>query len=176
MRFRIVLPLVAALGLAACGSSDDGEPMSDDAVADAMADAEMPEPGMYSTKQELLEFDFPGMTDDMAAMMRSAFEQGAAEENTYCLTPEDAANAHEDMLKGMAEADCNITRMDMAGGTIDAAMSCPNGEGVTGDVTMTGSMDSDGADIVMSFSTELPGLGQGSMRMRVQSERIGDCS
>lgn len=175
-----VLPLIAAFALSACGSDADdelsGEGMSAGDLAGELASAETPLPGQYRTTQELLEFELPGLSGDMEGMVRSAFADGAAEETTYCLTAEDAANSREKMLSNMAENDCAVSRMDMSGGTIDAAMSCPAGEGVTGDVTLTGTMDSDGADMVMNFSTEVPSMGAATLRMRVVSERIGECS
>ncbi len=180
MKKYLVLPLAAAFALSACGSDTDeelaGDAMSADEVADAVAEAETPRAGQYRSSQELLEFAVPGLDADMEELIRSAFAEGAAEETTYCLTEEDAANNREEMLRGMAESDCEVTRFDMVGGTIDAAMSCPTGEGMSGDVTLTGTMDSDGADMVMNFSADIPSMGPASIRMRVVSERIGDCS
>lgn len=186
MRSSYVLPLVAALALAACGGGAEedtagedamaGEGMTSEEVAAESAGADMPRPGLYRTSQELVELEMPGMPEEMMGMMRSAFEEGAAEESTYCLTAEEAENAREEMLTGMAESDCDISRYDMSGGRIDAAMSCPTGEGVSGDVTMNGTMSSEGADMEMAFSHEIPGQGPGTIRMRVLSERIGECS
>ncbi|GAA0274902.1 hypothetical protein GCM10009127_14340 [Alteraurantiacibacter aestuarii] len=171
-----VLPLAAALALTACGGDADGDDVTADEMASQLADAETPQPGQYRSTQELLELDVPGMPEEMAGMMRSAFAEGAAEETTYCLTAEDAASSREQMLANMAESDCNVERFDMSGGTIDAAMNCPTGQGITGDVSLTGTMDGNGADMVMSFSADMPGMGPGTIRMRVVSERIGECS
>ncbi|TIX50606.1 DUF3617 domain-containing protein [Alteraurantiacibacter aquimixticola] len=177
MRKTIALATLASLALAACGNdAGDGEAMTADEMADAVEEGDMPQPGLYSSTQELIELSMPGVEDDMLNILRSAFEEGAQEESTYCLTPEEAANAREEMLKGMAESDCTITRMNMSGGNIDAAMSCPTGQGVTGDVTLTGTMASDGADMEMAFVSELPGMGDARIRMRVKTERIGECS
>lgn len=180
MRSSYALPLVAALALAACGGGAEedaaGEGMTSEEVATASAEADMPRPGLYRTSQELVELEMPGMPQEMLGMMRSAFEEGAAEESTYCLTAAEAENAREEMLTGMAESDCEISRYDMSGGRIDAAMSCPTGEGISGDVTLTGTMSSEGADMEMAFSQDIPGQGQAAIRMRVLSERVGECS
>lgn len=176
MRKILAFPVIAAFALAACGSEADDEPMSMDEVADQMGEAEMPEPGLYRSSQELLELDVPGVDPEFASMLRASFEEGAAEESTYCLTPEEAANGRQEMLSGMAESECEITRFEVSGNTIDAAMSCPTGQGASGDVTITGTMDSTSADMVRSFSAELPGMSDASIRMRVISERIGECS
>lgn len=145
-------------------------------LVDEMGDAETPVPGQYRSTQELLELDVPGVDAQFVDMMRASFAEGAAEESTYCLTAEQGANGREEMLSGMAESDCTISRFDVSGNTIDAAMSCPTGQGITGDVTINGTMDSDSADLVMSFTAQLPGIGDAPIRMRVQSERIGECS
>lgn len=179
MRSSYALPLVAALALAACGGTEEdvaGEELTSEQLAAETAGAETPRPGLYRTSQELVELDMPGMPEEMMGMMRSAFEEGAAEESTYCLTADEAENAREQMLTGMAESDCDISRYDMSGGRIDAAMSCPAGDGVSGDVTMNGTMDSEGADMEMAFSHDIPGQGPATIRMRVMSERIGECS
>lgn len=181
MRIKPILPIVAILApvlmLAACSGQD--EAASGDAaeeMAAAAADGPQPQPGQYRTTAELLEFNIPGAPPEAADMMRSAFSQGAAEATTYCLTPEDAATSREEMLKNMAESDCTVSRFNMADGRFDAALSCPTGQGVSGDVTMTGTMSETGSDIEMTFATEVPGAGPATIRMHMVSERIGDCT
>lgn len=183
MRNWIALPLAAALTLAACGDNEAdeadaeaGEGMSGTDMATAMADAPMPRPGQYRSTQELLELDIPGAPEQVLNMMRGAFEEGAQAENTYCITEEEAANSRQEMLEGMAESDCTVERFDVSGGTIDGLMSCPTGDGVTGDLAMTGTMSEEGADMVMTFDAEVPQMGKANIRMRVVSERIGECS
>ena len=174
MRYGLVLPLVAVLALAGCGSSEEN---AAEEMAAAAEDGPTPQAGQYRTTAELLEFNLPGAPAEMADMMRSAFSQGAAEGNTYCLTPEEAAaNSREDMLKNIAESDCTVNRFDMSGGRFEAALSCPTGEGVAGDVTMTGTMSETGSDIEMSFKTQVPEMGEATIRMHLVSERIGDCT
>ena len=176
----LALPVLAAFALAACGSDSDAEMAEDgisaDGISAELAAAETPRPGQYRTTQELLEFTLPGLSGDMESMVRSAFAEGAADENTYCLTADEAENSRTEMLSNMAESDCSVSRFDMSGGAIDAAMTCPTGDGISGDVTMTGTMSGDGADMVMNFGAEVPTMGTAAIRMRVVSERIGECS
>lgn len=179
MRYSIILPLAAALALTACGDSaeESGEGASPADVADEMADGPQPLPGQYTTSTEILEFNVPGMTEDMRAMMQSAMAEGASEGASYCLTAEDAATSRQDMIKSMTESDCTVQRFDVSGGNIDAALQCPTGtEGISGDVTMTGTMAEDGADMQMSFKTQVPELGEATIRMRMLSQRVGDCT
>ncbi len=180
MRKTLAIPMIAAFALTACGSDADpsaeGEPIALEDAVEEMGEAEMPTPGQYRTTQELLDIELPGVDEQFVEMLRANFAEGAGEENTYCLTPEEAANGREEMLAGMAESDCTVTRFDVSGGNIDAAMSCPTGQGVSGDVTLTGTMDATSADMEMNFSASLPQMGDAKIRMRVQSERIGECS
>jgi len=176
MRYSIVLPLAAVLALTACGDSADEVTTAED-VADEMADGPQPLPGQYTTSTEILEFSVPGLTEEMQTMMQSAMAEGASEGASYCLTAEDAATSREDMIKSMTESDCTVQRFDVSGGNIDAALQCPTGtEGISGDVTMTGTMAEDGADMQMSFKTQVPELGEATIRMRMVSQRVGDCT
>jgi hypothetical protein len=177
MRIAIILPLAAALMLTACGDSAEEEGTSVVDVADEMADGAQPLPGQYTTTTELLEFNVPGLSEDMRAMMEAAMAEGAAEGTTYCLTPEDAANSREEMIKNMTESDCTVQRFDVSGDTIDAALSCPSGtDGISGDVTMNGTMGETGGNMEMSFKSQVPELGEATIRMRIISERVGDCT
>lgn len=175
MRTVSVLPIVAALALAACGSGDDEATTLADA-AEAVADAPQPLPGQYRTTTELQEFNVPGMPEDALAMVRAQMAESDADVTTSCLTPEQAANSQEEMLKNMTQGSCTVQRFDVSGGNIDAAMSCPAGDGITGDVTVTGTMGETGSDMQMSFTSTMPGVGEATFRMHVVSERIGDCT
>ncbi|MES2700855.1 MAG: DUF3617 domain-containing protein [Pseudomonadota bacterium] len=181
MRYRLILPLCAAFTVAACGSSTEDEAATPDAdaaadMADAMADGPMPQPGKYRTTAELVAFDVPGAPPEMAEMMRGAFAEGAIEATESCLTPEQANTSREDMLKNMAESNCTVSRFDMTGGRFDAALSCPTGQGMSGEVTMTGTMSETGTDVETSFKTQIPQAGEATIRMHMVSERIGECA
>lgn len=177
MHITTVLPIAFALVLTACGSSEedaDGTSLAD-ATAE-IAEGPMPLAGEYRDTTTLLEFTAPGLPADAQAMMQSQMLQTEADVSTRCLTPEQAAGSREDMLVGLTESDCTVQRFDVAGGDIDAALSCSPGDGITGDVTMTGTMGEQGSDMVLGFTSTMPEVGQVTMRMRMVSERIGDCS
>lgn len=175
MRFSSVLPLVAVLALTACGSGGDEAPTAADA-AEELADAPQPLPGEYRTTTEMLEFTAPGMPAEALAMIQAEMAQSNSDVTTTCLTPEQAAIGQEEMLKSMTEGDCTVQRLDVSGGTIDAAMSCPMAEGITSNVTVSGTMGESGSDLEMTMATTMPQVGDSTMRMRVVSERIGDCA
>jgi hypothetical protein len=174
MRMKLFVPLAAATALAACGGGADDEAISMEDAMEEMADSDfMPRPGQYRTSQELLEFELAGMPENQMEMVRQAFASGAAEESTYCITEE---MTREKWISDMAESNCTITRFDTSGSEIDVAMSCEAEGGINGEMQMTGSSTGDSSDMVMNFSQTIPGMGEGKIRMRVQSERIGDCS
>ncbi len=181
MRYRLILPLCAAFTVAACGSSSEDEAATADGdaaadMAEAMADGPMPQPGKYRTTAELIAFEIPNAPPEMAEMMRNMFAEGAAEATESCLTPEQANTSREDMLKNMAESNCTVSRFDMDGGDFDAALSCPTGQGMSGEVTMTGTMTETGSDVETTFKTQVPQAGEATIRMHMVTERIGDCS
>lgn len=177
MRTTTILSLATVLLLAGCGDNAADEATTLAEAAEDMADGPQPQPGQYTTSTEILEFSVPGLSEDMQAMMRSAMAEGAQTGSSYCLTEADAATSREDMIRSMTESNCTVERFDMAGGDIDAALSCPAGEGgMTGDVTMTGTMSETGANMEVAFSSQVPEMGQANIRMRIVSERVGDCS
>ena len=175
MRFTPFLPLAASLLLAACGGGADepGEGVSvEDALAEAQDNDMVPRPGQYRSTQELLELSVDGVPDSQLAMMRDAFAKGAAHESTQCVTPD---MTREQWISNLAESNCTITRFDTSGGELDVAMTCTAEEGINGEMTMKGSSTEESSDMVMSFAQQTP-MGDARMRMRVKSERIGDCS
>lgn len=180
MRPIHALPLAAAILLCACsGSADeDGDgAISNEEAAAAIEDVVQPRPGQYRTSIELLEFDVPGMTDQMKQQMVSVMGGELAKGNTFCLTPEEAAaNGPREMLENMAEANCSFSRFDVSSGTISADMQCTGDDGLTSHVLMDGEMTEASSDMTMTMDQQMQGMGEVHMKMRVTSERTGDCT
>lgn len=178
MRLMNVLPLVAGLALAACGSGDKapaaGETVSADQVAARAAGAAAPRPGKYTSRMELLDFSMPGMPDAAKAQMQQAFASGLAQGNEFCMTAEQADPRQ--MLQNMAESKCSFSRFDVDGGKIDADMSCTGDDGIASTVQMQGQMAADSSTMTMAMQRSMEGIGKMQMKMRVTSQRIGDCS
>ena len=181
MRATHTLPLAAAILLAACngnGETDaDGDgKISADELAAETADLVQPRPGQYRTTAEIVEFDVPGMADEQKQMMRTMMAQGAAQASLSCLTPEDAEkNGARQMVEKLAEGDCEIKSFNVAGGTVDAEMQCAGGGGPAGTVKMQGVMEAEKSTMTMEFDQSLGGATQAHIKMRMNSERIGDC-
>ena len=181
MRTTHTLPLAAAILLAACGSGDaDADGDGDVSAAEVAAEAEglvQPRPGQYRASLELLEFDAPGMPESAKEQMQQIFASGLAEGNTFCMTEADVAQGGpEEMVKNLAEGDCTMNSFNVSGGTVVADMQCPVEGGGTSKVRMEGRMGAEGSTMTMDMSQDVPNVGATAMKMRVTSERIGDCS
>ena len=178
MRLLLVLPLVAALSLTACNKAGSG---SDTAAGNAGATAEQAaaaisgvhfQPGLYRTKVDLKAFDMPGMPPSVLAGMKSKMADQAS---TYCLTAEDAAKGMETMKQRMSKGSCQFGKFDVAGGTIDTAMSCQMGNGTLtasgqGTYTDTGTVVASTSDMTM------PGGRKMHIEQVVTTTRVGDCT
>ncbi|MBH5322040.1 DUF3617 family protein [Aurantiacibacter sediminis] len=177
MRFTHALPLIALAALTACGDDVD-EALTDEAlasedVAPVIEDnGVMPQPGQYTTRIQLVEFEAPGLTEDAIAEARTEFEAGAAEENSYCVT-EDLTR--EQWLSEMTEADCTLSRFTADGNDLEGAMTCNSDIGLNGRVEISGRTAESGSNLQMSYNLETA-AGEGTVVWQTVAERTGDCS
>jgi len=181
MRPAHTLPLIAAILLAACGGNDadaDGDgALTGEEVAAAAGDMVQPRPGQYRTTLELLEFEAPGVPDSAKEQMENAFASGLAEGNTFCMTEEDAAkNGPRQMVENLAESDCEMKTFEVSGNSVVAEMQCGGTQGASNTVKMEGEMTAESSTMTMDMSQAMAGMGAMNMKMRVNSQRIGDCS
>ncbi len=180
MRLVHTLPLAAAIALAACGGDADTDAdgnVSAEEIAAASEGMIQPLPGQYRASLELLEFDAPGLPEGAKGQMQQAFASGLAEGNSFCMTEEDVAqNGAEEMVKNLAESDCTMRSFNVSGGNVTADMQCAAEGGGTSTVKMDGTMTAEGSVMTMDMSQEMAGMGPTRMKMRVTSQRIGDCA
>lgn len=182
MRLLNALPLLAGLALtaalAACGSGEKtpapGKTVSAEQVAARAQGAVRPQAGKYRSSMELLDFAMPGMPDAAKAQMRQAFASGLAQGNEFCMTAEQADPRQ--MLQNMAESKCTFSKFDVDGGKVDAQMSCTGDDGIASTVQMQGQMTADSSTMTMAMERTMQGVGKMQMKMRVTSQRIGECS
>ena len=178
MRLSLVLPLVAALSLTACNKAGTG---SDTAAGVGGSSAQQTaaaaagvhfKPGLYQTKIDIKSFDMPGMPAAVAAGVKGSV---AGKPLTYCLSAEDAAKGAEAMKTHMAKGKCQFDRFDVAGGTIDTAMSCQMGNGALtavgkGTYTDTGTVVASTSDMTMGGGRKI------HIEEVVTTTRVGDCT
>lgn len=180
MRLVHTLPLAGAILLAACGGDADTDAdgkVSAEEIAAASEGMVQPLPGQYRASLELLEFEAPGLPEGAKEQMQQIFASGLAEGNSFCMTEEDAAkNGAEEMVKNLAESDCTMNAFNVSGGNVTADMQCPAEGGGTSTVKMDGTMTAEGSVMTMDMSQEVPNMGATRMKMRVTSQRIGDCA
>jgi hypothetical protein len=180
MRSIHLLPLAAAILLAACGGDADADgdgKLSAAEVADEADDLIQPKPGQYRSTLELLEFDAPGMPAGAKEQMQRIFESGLAEGNTFCMTAADAEkNGAEQMVKNLAESDCEMSSFNVSGGNVSADMQCAGQGGTSNRVQMEGQMSAEGSTMTMDMNQTIPNMGETHMKMRVTSQRIGECT
>jgi hypothetical protein len=184
MRAIHARPLAALFFLAACGGEveDDDQGARGGSASAAAAEATAqtaahglvkPRPGQYRSSTQLLDFTTPGLPDPAKAQMRAAFEGGLAQGNEFCLTPQQADPRQ--MMQNLAESRCSFSRFDAAGSTLSADMACTGADGIGFTVTMAGQMTPDSATMTMDMKRTMENIGAMQMKMRVTSQRIGDC-
>lgn len=178
MKLPYLATVCAALALAGCNSSPEEE-LSEEAlsmedVAGAAADMDLTlVPGEYRSTTELIELSVPGLPDQVQQMAEQAFAEGAGSGHTYCVTEQMTS---EDWLSSMNESECTVSRFDEEGGTLNAVLQCNDPQGMNGRVELTGTAAGDSADMEMRFTQQFAEMGEGTIQLRVLSERIGDCS
>lgn len=164
--------------LAGCGekagsdAAGDAGKVSQDQVASRARDLVKPEPGLYRATVEIQEFAIPGAPPQVAAMMRDSAVSAQATE--YCLTPEDVAKGYEESIRKSQQGECEYKRFDVDGGKIEAALTCTD-QGRTVDLALSGTGDATSSDMAMTMKMDMGGMGEGTIRARSRSERIGDC-
>ena len=174
-----ILPLAALLSLAACNSEPevDLDNASQEEAAQAVADAGGSDifvnPGRWQTTVTLEEMNVPGMPAQMAEQMKA--QMNAVETTESCLTREEAQRPREDFFAG-AQENCTYNRFTMAGGRIDAEMTCQEGgASMTMAIDGTYSADHYAARSTMTM-TGAGAEGGMTVRSRVEAKRLGDCA
>jgi hypothetical protein len=179
---RIAATAVFVLALAACNKEPAKPKTTSEVVAEAGKLAR-PEPGMYQTHVQLIDFSIPGMPAAQAEQIRKMMGGVQRQTGSYCLTPEEAKKGFEDGIRKMTEGGnggmkCSFKKFAVAGGRLDAAMACTGPQGMTSDIAMDGTASSEASSMHMKMdqkSSMIPG-GAITMEMKMDSKRVGDCT
>lgn len=171
------LSVVALLGLtlAGCGKSGDvtAENESPEAVAKKVAAANIkPQPGRWESSVKLEQMEMEGVPPQAKEAM--AKQMGQVHTFASCLTPEQVDQPDGGFFQGGAK-DCTYKHFTMAGGRIDAEMTCGKAPAVA-TMTMAGTYSATNYDIkVNSQGDMMPGRPM-KMAMSISSRRAGDCN
>jgi hypothetical protein len=174
MRPMILLPLIAALALAACNKPGiDAKNESAESVAKKVAASDLkPRPGRWESAMKIEKMDLPGMPPQAQAAMQKSL--GTVKTFATCLTPEQVSRPNAGFF-GSPGSGCTYQHFTMAGGKIDAEMTCSR-EAMQMHMTMQGTYSND----IYSIRVNNQGaMGPGktmSTTMAVDSRRVGDCN
>jgi hypothetical protein len=180
MTCRKILPAAALCALAACNngpsvSENNAKPSE---VADAVAAAGgevLLRPGRWETTMKVDMSGMPGMANmppEVAKQMQAAMNRTVT--STSCLTPEQVKKPGPEVFAG-ADKRCTYDHFSMAGGKIEAKMTCKEG-GVSSTMTMSGTYSADHYTAQNSV-TVADGGGRGTTtKATLDSRRVGDCA
>lgn len=178
------LPTIAMLSsLAALGACNQGPEVHEknasvEDVAGKVREAtggQFIRAGEWKSTSAIEEMTVPGLSAEESARMKQVMATSGIHEFTTCLTEEDVKQPEGKFFTGNDQ--CRYDHFTMSRGKIDAAMRCQNGGGVQV-MTMTGTYAPDSYQMRMEMKGGgAPGAnGAMTMRMRVDSKRIGECS
>ena len=179
----LLIACAAALPLAACKKSGEVDAKNATAsevakkVQEAGADGTFVNPGLWESKVTIDEMTMPGMPAGAAAQMKGL--TGQVQTHKSCLTPDEVKRPKEGFFTG-DDKNCRYDHFTMGGGKIDAQMTCQARE--KGDavmkMTMAGTYSGDSYHMEMGMSSDAGDtLGKGmAMKMRVDAQRVGQCS
>ncbi len=138
----------------------------------AAFDAMRPDPGKYRTDAELISFEAPGIDANIRGMISQAMAGGFQRENTYCLKSEDTG---KDWLQSLAKSDCTLDSFSASGNSFSSRMTCKVDGGQKATIDMSGTASGNSSDVTMAMDMVAPELGRMTMKMRMKSQRVGDC-
>jgi hypothetical protein len=174
MRHALALPLIAALAIAGCNKGGvEAQNESAESVAKKVDAAGITmRPGRWETLVKIEKMDMPGMTPQMQAAMNKSF--ASAKTMQSCLTPEEVSKPKADFF-GSHETGCTYQHFTMAGGTIDAEMTCAKAGGQM-HMTIQGSYDTETYSVRVDNEGMLAPGKKMSTIMAMTSHRIGECT
>lgn len=167
---------VARLALAACGGETiDADANADGTIAAKEANAAIdasdirPEPGKYKANAQFISAE--GLPAEMENMMQNIMSSSY----DYCITEEMAENGFEEMMKSGQDDGCTVDRMTIDGSNVDMALTCNAGTDEVMKMSMVGTVTPTSSEYETTMVGMVPGIGEGSIKVAVSQERIGDC-
>lgn len=169
------LALVLTGLLMGCGSGETKK-TSPDQMQDQMGKLDYPRPGQYARTMDITRLDIPAMDAEQIGQLRQMMERSRA--STFCLTKEQSQEGFKAMFDRLGQnGACAYSRFHVAGGHLDAQMSCKGEGGSTASIKLSGLIAADGSNVVVAMDQKgLPKPAtRVSMTMQMVSKRTGDC-
>jgi hypothetical protein len=136
--------------------------------------SDMIEPGLWQSKVTLHEVNIPGMPPEMASRMKAMMAERQEKANSHCITAAQVKKPKADFFGGQDKS-CHYAQFTMGGGKIDIAMVCSR-EGMTQTMNMKGTYTPTTYSMDMSSQGSGGEQGNMTMKMHVDSQRVGECS
>ena len=128
------------------------------------------QPGLYRTTVAILEMTMPGVP--ASAMANMNLQPMATEE---CVTSTDIAEFASNDMPVEEGVTCTQNSMNTAGGRIEGSSTCVGPTG-TRTMQMSGAYTSTHVEMEIASVSPMPnGAGDMTQRMRMVTDRIGDC-
>ena len=172
MKTHLILG-VAALALAACGSSDKsgGNDSAAAAGGGGSASGVSLQAGEWEMKTEVVNVTAEGLPPGIAEGMKKS----ASATTKTCMTEEEAKGPKGDLFTGDKSGNCKSEGFSWANGKITGKTTC--GDGTSGKTVMTMDGQYSGQSIDMTIKSQTDVAGRGiSMEMRMSGRRVGECS
>ena len=181
--FPLALLAMAALGLAACdrGPEVDLSNATPAEVAKAMKDSgatrAMVRPGKWSSTVTVVEMNNPGIPPEIQQQMKARLGQPRTVE--ACLTADQVDNPER--MTGAVPASCRYQRYTLGDGKMNGTMRCET-NGMVQEMSVAGTYSKDRYSLTIDNRTTVPPeavagqpVGSMSMKMKVDSRRLGEC-
>jgi hypothetical protein len=141
-----------------------------------MTSDSMIEPGLWESKVTVQEMNMPGMPPAFAEQVKKRMAENQVHTTKHCLTPEQVKRPKEDFFAGQDKS-CKYAHFTMGAGKIDIQMTCSR-EGHTQTTSMAGTYT--GTSYTMDMSSQgsggEDGMGNMSMKLHVDANRVGECT
>ncbi|WP_298303799.1 DUF3617 domain-containing protein [uncultured Erythrobacter sp.] len=178
--------LASALALAACGGAPEADADGDGTITQAEAEAVLANsdltisPGEWENTVEFVDikFDESQLPEEARGMVGPMLDAMRGQKNTTksCVTEEEAKEPAAEMFSGSDAADCEYSKFQFAGGTIDMAMTCTDPNSGVAKITNTGTYDETSYAMEMDISMEGSEMGAMSISAKSNGKRVGDCT
>jgi len=174
MRSSLIFVAISGLALAACSKGGvEANNESAESVAKKVAASDVkPNPGRWQTSMKIEKMEMPGLTPQMQEQLKRS--SAMTQDIFSCLTPEQVNQPNASFF-GAHQSGCTYKHFTMAGGRIDAEMTC-NREAMQMHMTMQGTYSPDTYNVRVTNQAEMaPGRTMSTI-MAMEARRVGECN